>query len=39
VLEEIPQAEFHPLDDAAHVGFYENPDVVNPMLAEFLNRN
>ena len=39
VLEEIPQAEFHPLEDAAHVGFYESPEVVNPMLVEFLNRN
>jgi pimeloyl-ACP methyl ester carboxylesterase len=39
VLAEIPQAEFHPLADAAHVGFYESPEVVNPMLIEFLNRN
>jgi len=39
VLGEIPQAEFHPMEDAAHVGFYESPDEVNPMLVEFLNRN
>jgi len=38
VLAEIPQAEFHPMDDAAHVGFYESPEVVNPMLVEFLGR-
>jgi len=38
VLVEIPQAEFHPLANAAHVGFYESPEVVNPMLIEFLSR-
>ncbi len=39
VLAEIPQAEFHPLENAAHVGFYESPEVVNPLLVEFLGRN
>jgi len=38
VLEEIPQAEFHPLEDAGHVGFYESPEVVNPLLVEFLGK-
>jgi pimeloyl-ACP methyl ester carboxylesterase len=39
VLQDIPQSEFHALEDAAHVGFYENPEVVNSMLIEFLNKN
>ena len=39
VLEEIPQAEFHPLEDAAHVGFYESPEEINPLLIGFLSRN
>ena len=34
----IPQAEFHAIDDAAHVPFYEHPEVVNPLLIEFLKR-
>jgi len=34
----IPQAEFHAIDDAAHVPFYEHPEIVNPLLIEFLKR-
>jgi pimeloyl-ACP methyl ester carboxylesterase len=34
----IPQAEFHPIDDAAHVPQFEHPEVVNPMVIEFLRR-
>jgi pimeloyl-ACP methyl ester carboxylesterase len=39
VRHDIPQAEFYPLENAAHVGFYESPEIVNPMLVAFLNRN
>ena len=39
VLQDIPQSEFHALEGVAHVGFYENPEVVNSMLIEFLNKN
>jgi pimeloyl-ACP methyl ester carboxylesterase len=38
VRKAIPQAEFHAIDDAAHVPFYEHPEIVNPMLIEFLKR-
>ena len=38
VRKAIPQAEFHAIDDAAHVPFYEHPEVVNPMLIDFLRR-
>jgi len=38
VLAAMPQAEFHPIDDAGHIPHYEKPDVVNPLLIEFLNR-
>jgi len=34
----IPQAEFHPIADAAHVPFFEHPEIVNPILVEFLRR-
>jgi len=39
VLAAIPQAEFHPIDDAAHVPFYEHPEIVNPILIDFLRKN
>jgi pimeloyl-ACP methyl ester carboxylesterase len=38
VRKAIPQAEFHPIDDSAHVPFYEHPEIVNPMLIDFLRR-
>jgi pimeloyl-ACP methyl ester carboxylesterase len=34
----IPQAQFHAIDDSAHVPFYEHPEIVNPILFEFLRR-
>jgi pimeloyl-ACP methyl ester carboxylesterase len=36
VRKAIPHAEFHAIDDAAHVPFYEHPEIVNPLLIEFL---
>ncbi|MBC7259857.1 MAG: alpha/beta fold hydrolase [Chloroflexi bacterium] len=38
VLAAIPHAEFHAIDDAGHVPHLERPDVVNPILVEFLRR-
>lgn len=38
VLRAIPNAEFHPIDDAAHVPYYEHPEIVNPMLVSFLSQ-
>jgi len=38
VRKAIPQAEFHPIDDAAHIPHYEHPEVVNPIVIEFLRR-
>lgn len=38
VRKAIPQAEFHAIDDAAHLPFYEHPEIVNPILIEFLLR-
>lgn len=39
VLRAVPQAEFHPIEDAAHVPYYERPEIVNPILLEFLQKN
>ena len=38
VTDFIPHAEFHAIDGAGHIPHYEKPDVVNPLLLEFLNR-
>ena len=34
----IPQAEFHSVKEAAHLPHYERPDIVNPILIDFLKR-
>lgn len=34
----IPHAEFHAIDQAGHIPHYERPEVVNPLLVEFLQR-
>jgi pimeloyl-ACP methyl ester carboxylesterase len=39
VMRAIPQAEFRPIDDAAHVPYYEHPEIVNPLLISFLRNN
>jgi pimeloyl-ACP methyl ester carboxylesterase len=37
-LEAMPQAEFHAVREAGHISHYERPEVVNPLLIEFLRR-
>ena len=36
VLKAVPQAQFYPVDQAAHVPQYEQPEVFNPILIRFL---
>ncbi len=38
VREIIPGAEFHLIDDTAHMPHYERPDFVNPIMLDFLDR-
>jgi pimeloyl-ACP methyl ester carboxylesterase len=38
VLDAMPHAEFHAIEEARHVPHFERPDVVNPILIEFLRR-
>jgi pimeloyl-ACP methyl ester carboxylesterase len=38
VKQALPRAEFHAIDGAGHKPYYERPDLVNPLLIEFLNR-
>src|SRR4051794_4530183 len=35
----IPQAQFHPIEDAAHIPHYEHPEIVNPIAIEFLSHD
>jgi pimeloyl-ACP methyl ester carboxylesterase len=36
VMKLVPQAEFHPIDDAGHVPYMEQTAVVNPIIVNFL---
>ena len=36
VMEIIPNIEFHAIDDAGHIPHFECPEVVNPLLIDFL---
>jgi len=38
VRELMPAIEFHAIDDAGHASHYEQPQIVNPLLEEFLGR-
>jgi pimeloyl-ACP methyl ester carboxylesterase len=38
VRKAIPQAEFHAIEDAAHIPHFEHPEIVNPIVEEFLRR-
>ena len=38
ILRAIPQAEFHTIEETAHLPHYERPEIVNPMLVRFLNQ-
>jgi pimeloyl-ACP methyl ester carboxylesterase len=35
----IPQAQFHAIDDAAHIPHYEHPEIVNPIVIDFLSHD
>lgn len=37
VMELIPKIDFHAIEGAAHIPHYECPEIVNPMLIEFLS--
>jgi len=38
ILKAIPHAELHVIEEAAHLPHYERPEVVNPILIEFLKK-
>ncbi|MBC8508414.1 MAG: alpha/beta fold hydrolase [Chloroflexi bacterium] len=39
VLDALPQAQFHPIDDTGHIPHFERPEIVNPLLIEFLGKS
>ena len=38
LLNAIPHAEFHIIENCGHIPHYEKPEIVNPALLEFLSR-
>ncbi len=38
ILQALPHAEFHPIEDCGHIPHYEKPEIFNPILLEFLSR-
>ena len=36
ILKALPHAEFHAIENCGHIPHYEKPEVVNPILLEFL---
>jgi pimeloyl-ACP methyl ester carboxylesterase len=38
ILKAIPHAEFHAIEHCGHIPHYEKPEIVNPILLEFLSK-
>ena len=38
ILNALPHAQFHTIENCGHIPHYEKPDVVNPILFEFLSK-
>ena len=38
LLKTLPHAEFHAIENCGHIPHYEKPDIVNPILLEFLSK-
>ena len=38
ILKAIPQAELHAIENCGHIPHYEKPEIVNPILREFLSK-
>lgn len=37
ILKQVPRAEFHIFEDCGHIPHYERPELVNPILLQFLS--
>lgn len=38
ILKALPNAEFHGIENCGHIPHYEKPEIVNPILLEFLSK-
>ncbi len=38
IMKAIPHAEFHAIENCGHIPHYEKPEIVNPILLEFLSK-
>ncbi len=38
IMQAIPHAEFHAIENCGHIPHYEKPEIVNPILLEFLSK-
>jgi len=38
IMRALPHAEFHTIENCGHIPHYEKPEIVNPILLEFLSR-
>ena len=38
ILKALPHAEFHAMENCSHIPHYEKPEIVNPILLEFLSK-
>ena len=38
ILKVLPHAEFHAVENCGHIPHYEKPEIVNPILLEFLSK-
>jgi pimeloyl-ACP methyl ester carboxylesterase len=38
IMKALPHAEFHAIENCGHIPHYEKPDIVNPILLEFLSK-
>ncbi len=38
IVDAIPHVQFHPIDKAGHIPHYERPEIVNPLLIDFLQK-
>jgi pimeloyl-ACP methyl ester carboxylesterase len=37
-MKAIPHAEFHAIENCGHIPHYEKPEIINPILLEFLSK-
>ena len=38
IMQAMPHAEFHAIENCGHIPHYEKPEIVNPILLEFLSK-